>query len=886
MPLLPRVRSLLLNLLHARRADRALDQELDGYLALLTDEKIAAGLPPGEARRAALVELGGREQVKERVRAVRAGALLSELAQDVRYGVRMLRRSPGFALVAIVTLALGIGANTAIFGIVDALLFRPLPIADPGRVVAFYLGTTGTAHAFSYPEYVDYRAADSHLAGVAAWGGGNRAWLRVGADLDRVDVELVSGNYFDLLGLRAALGRTFTPADDDFRAPRGVAVISHRLWRTTFAANPAIAGQVVTVNGQSFTIVGVAPSRFNGLAVEAPPDMWVPLAAVSLLEPGWKIDDRREMWLSLIARLREDSDARAAQASVQPVAARAGVARDGMPGTVRLLPASAGSADPDAREAARRTASLVMAIVAFVLIIACANVASLVLARGASRTRELSVRLAIGATRGRVARQVMAESAILALASGLAALVVARWTTGLVVALAPAAAIPPGLDLSLDVRVIGFAIVVSALTAMVFGAAPAWYLARLDPLTVTHGTGRGVTGGARAAMRLRAALVLTQVALSIVLLVGASLLVRTLAAAQEVPSGYSTGKVLLVALDFSVLKVEPAESLATANRVVERARAIPGVEAAGFGQVVPFSGSMIQRPAVREGLPARDEDLVPYSVVGEGYFVTLGMTLRGRDFRASDNQAAPRVIVINETLARSLFPGENALGKRMQLPLKEPGPPFEVVGVVSDAKYVSPMERQAPFMYLPLAQTFRPRLTLHVRTSGSPAAFTAAVRSAVHDVSPDLPAFSPSTLDERLARSLARERLVARLLSVFSVVALVIAAVGIYGMVAYAVARRTREMGVRLALGAAPAALARLVVRQTATLLLIGVAVGIAAALVLTRFIASFLFGVTPTDPVAFAAAVAVLVTVAFVAACIPARRAARVDPLVALRSE
>ena len=885
MGALARMRSLLRNLLRPSRVERALDDELRGYVDLLTDEKVAAGLSRAAARREALVELGGAEQVKERVRAVRAGAVLEQLAQDVRYAVRALRRAPGFTAVAVATLALGIGANTAIFSIVDALLFRPLPIADPSHVVALYRGASGSNRAFSYLDYLDYRTRLQHFEGFAGWGG-NRLWFRNGGDLERVDAAMVTGNYFDVLGVAAAAGRLFVTDDDDFAAPRAVAVISDRFWRTEFGGDTTVVGRTCTLGGQTFTVVGVTPAGFTGLDVDAPADVWVPLAAVALLEPGWNIRDRHEIWLSIVARVRAGSAMPQAQASLEPIAAQ--IARE-VPGDdeamVRLVPAGASVTDPVARAASLRLATLLMSIVGFVLLVACANVANLVLASGAARGHELGVRLALGATRARVARQVVTESVVLALAGGLAALVVANWTATLLVALAPAAVIPPGLDTSLDGRVLGFAAALSLVAGVVFGAVPAWQLARIDLLTAIKGERSEPAAGAGAS-QMRRITVVAQVALSAVLLVGASLFVRTLAAAAAVRSGYETSRVLLVTVDFAAARTPPAVSLALARRAGQRLTTIPGIESASFGQVVPFSGSFIQRPATREGVPAKDGDVVPYSIVSEDYFRTLGMRLRGRDFRATDDESAAKVVIVNESLARGLWPGEDALGKRLQLPLRDPGPAYEVIGVVSDGKYVSLTESQHPFVYLPLAQNFRPRLTLHVRTAGTPSAFTAQVRAALREVTPDLPAYNPTSLDEHVARSLGRERLIARLLTLFSAMALVIAAVGLYGMLAYAVARRTRELGVRMALGARPADLVWMVVHQSAALVCVGLLGGIVAAVLLARLVTAFLFGVTPTDPVAFATAIVSLSAIAGLATYVPARRVTRIDPLTALRSE
>jgi predicted permease len=768
-------------------------------------------------------------------------------------------------------------------------LLRPLPVDDPERLVVLYRDSAG---AFSYPDYMDYRAQAQAFDGIAAWGSGSRFWFRNGADIERAATEVVSGNYFDVVGVRAAIGRTFFEQDDPQAGVHPVAVISDRFWRQRFNADPNAAGRAFTLNGHTFTVIGVVPSGFMGLDPSSPPDLWVPLAALSVLEPGWTFKDRREVWLRMAGRVRKDVDLREAQASLQPTAAAIARANGvtAADNRVRAVPAGAGVFDPEARTTSLRLSSILMGIVASVLLIACANIANLLLARSAARQRELGVCLTMGATRGRVVRQVVTESLVVALFGGLAGLAVAQWTIDLLVALAPAAAIPPGLAIAIDGRVLGFSLLISLATGLLVSVAPAWQLSRLDALNAIKGTAAAPGGDRVDATPVRRGLVVAQVALSVVLLVSAGLFVRTLAAASAVESGYDVERVLLVAVDFAVPGANPASAQSTLQRTLDRVSALPGVEAASFGQLVPFSGSFISRTAVPEGqLASAGEDqkfLAPYNVVTPGYFQTLAMPLTGRDFASSDSADTPRVVIVNETMARQWWPGGEAIGQRVRLPLRDPGPLYEVVGVVHDGKYVALTETQHPFMYLPAAQHPRTRGTLHIRTRSDPGALTPQVRAAVREVAPDVPAYNARTLQDLMQRSLSQERLMARLLTVFGLLALMIAAVGIYGVLAYSVARRTRELGIRMALGAGRGDIVRLVLGQSATLIGVGLAVGLAASVALTRLAKTFLYGVTPTDPVAFGAAVLTLTTVAFVATSIPALRATRVDPLAALRTD
>ena len=892
MQVLARLRSFVRNIFSGARVDGELEAELRGYVELLADEKIARGVPAEQAQRDARIEVGGMEAVKEEVRSIRTGALLEQAVQDVRYALRGLRRAPVFAGAAIATLALGIGANTAMFSVIDALLLRRLPVADPERLVAPYRGSDGTQSAFSFPEFDQLAARTQTFDGLAAWAD-HAAWMRSGAELDRTTLQIVSPSFFTLLGVQAATGRTFVPTGGSGPAGEsttiGQVVISDRLWRTRFASDPAVLGRTFSLGLHPVTIIGVAPASFTGLQPSQPADAWITFATLALLEPEWDFRDRREIWIRLVGRLRPELTVAAAEAALQGI--DLGVP-DGPPSLrgsgVRLVSAATPIFDPAARESASRLAWLVAAVAAFVLLIACANVANLLIVRGSARRRELGVRLAVGASRGRVVRQSVAETAVLCVAGGLAGIAVAHLTLEAIVALAPPSAIPPGITVALDARIILFAAALSLVTGLLFSTVPAWQASRAD---LAHVMKLAPEGHARGGVGLRRGLVIAQVALSTVLAVGAGLFVRTLLATLAVQPGYDVERVLLASVDFTVAKMPPPLALVAGARVRERVAALPGVDAVAFGQIVPFSGAFVSRPAVPEGQPfdvARENDfLVPYGVVSDGYFRTLGMPLRGRDFTAGDTSASPRVVIVNDTLARRYWPGADAVGKRLVLP----GPAgsallHEVIGVVPDGKYVRLTEEQHPYMYLPLAQNYRARIALHVRTSADAAGMMTAVRQAAREVSGELAVYNPMSLREYVDRSIAQPRVLARLLVIFGGIALVVAAVGVYGLTAYAVVRRTREMGVRIALGARPRDVVRMLVAQTAMLVAIGLSIGIVAAAWLGRSVQSLLFGVSAADPLTFAGTACLLAVTMIAATTIPAFRAARIDPVAALRVE
>jgi predicted permease len=647
----------------------------------------------------------------------------------------------------------------------------------------------------------------------------------------------------------------------------------------------------MSIKGQVMTIVGVAAPGFAGLDPGSPADAWVPLSSLALLEPEWNFRERSEIWLRLIARLQSDVALRVAEQALEPAAqAIAAGAPPQFASSLRFVPAGTPVFDPESRGVSARMALLVAGVSAFVLLIACANVASLMIVRAVARRREMGVRLAIGASRGRIGRQVITESLLLATAGCAGGLLVAYATIEVIVALAPAAAVPRGISVTLDGRVALFAIAASAVTAILCGAWPAFQASRLELLPVLKGDSPRGDGG-RGILGLRRGLVVAQVALSAVLLVGAALFLRTMSAAMAVEPGYDTDRVMLTAVDFSATPLPPPQRGAAAERIVAAVRAVPGIEAAALGQIVPFSGAFVMRPAAPEGIDVsstnEDQFLVPYTVVSDDYFRTLGVPLRGREFGRSDTETSPKVAIVNETLARKYWPGENAIGKRMMLPLPTgTGPAIEVIGVVADGRYVSLTEAQHPYMYLPLSQTPRPRVTLHVRAAGNPLTLAPAVRNAIRSVNSDVPADRPMLLRALVDRSVAGQRAAARLLTIFGVIALAVAAIGVYGLTAYTVMRRSKELGVRVALGARPADLLWMLVSQSAWPVGVGLAIGTMGAFALTGLVRSLLFGVTASDPLSFLAGGGLLVVAMLVATLIPARRAMRASPLAALRMD
>jgi predicted permease len=819
---------------------------------------------------------------------------MQTLLKDLRYGARLLLKQPVFSLLAILSLGLGIGANTAIFGVVDRLLVRTLPVGAPEQLVNLSgsdeQGRNDTS--FSYPIYEEYRDQNDVFAGLLAYSE-TALNLSEGGQAERLTGVLVSSNYFDVLGVTPALGRTFLPEEDRTPGTHPVAVVSYGLWQRRFGADPKLVGRTITLNTSSFTVIGVAPAEFRGVRRGLAPDVFVPIHVIVQAWPTRKLEDlsnRGFSWLDIMGRLKPGVSRASAQTAMTALSTR--IAEVHPLTTWPLIALQDGSHGEVGEVRDLRTPlKLLLATVALVLLIACVNVASLLLARASSRRRELAVRLAVGASRVRLIRQLLTESLLMSLLGGLVGVLFAVWLTDLLAAYSPptGGSAPPLLDARLDWRVLTFTATLSLVTGLLFGLVPALQASNPN-LTVAlkEGASTSRTGGGR--IGLRSILVSAQIALSMVVLVCAGLCLRSLDKLQRIDAGFEAAKVLVVGVNLSLNGYREAQGQQFYANLLERVSAIPGVEAASLGRIVPLGGSGMRNTVEVEGYTPSDNKPINFdmNLIGPHYCATMKLPLvAGREFTTNDVATAPRVILINEAAARAYWPNQNPLGKHLVFG----GPhanaqPFEIIGVVAESRYRSLTESYGPAMLLPAAQHYTPDLSLHLRSSGNPAALVDAVRRELAALDPQLPPTRIRTLAEQRNNSLYSERVTALLLSAFGVLALLLAALGIYGITSYAVAQREREIGIRMSLGAHAGAVLRLMLRQGAWLIASGVAVGVGGALAATRLVSSFLYDVSPTDPLTFLAVTLLLAGVALLACWIPARRATRVDPMIVLRCE
>jgi predicted permease len=887
MPRLQRPFYLWRNLFRKAQVDGELDAELRAYVELLTEEKIKAGMDAAAARRAVLLEVGGVEQVKEQVREVRVGAMIETIWQDIRYSVRLLAKNPSFTIIAVLTIALGIGANTAIFSVVNAVLLRPLPFKDPDQLVRLSeRSQQGPGMSIAYPNFKDWRSENTVFAGLAATRFDN--FNLTGADeAERLQGRNVSWNFFDVLGVQPALGRSFRPEEDSAGGNR-VCVISYGLWQRRFGADPQLVGRQVTLNGESYTVVGVLP---QGYRYGTPTDVFTPVG-LKEADELFSVRDNHP-GLTAIARLRPGVSLAQAEAEMKGIAARLAAAypKENAGHSVALTAM---------REYfigdIRQSLLVLLGAVGFVLLIACANVANLMLARAAARTREIAIRMALGAGRWRLIRQLLTESIMLAIMGGACGLLLALWGVD-VLRRASLDIIPTTADVSLDRTVLGFTLVVSLVTGVLFGLAPAFQSSRQEPGEALKEGGRtGTTGVTR--NRVRALLVVGEVALSLMLLVGSGLLIRSFMRLREVDTGFDPHNLLTMQLTYRAEHDDGQKGVNFFDEVLAKIKTLPGVEAVAVANGAPFLAEFDTSFQI-EGRPPATPDQRTYAVIystSPDYLRALGIRLvRGRFFDARDTEHAPLVAVIDEEFARLYFPGADPVGQYLAANPEQGTPHVEIVGVVAHVKQFG-LDAQEPIpaqLYQPRAQIpahFRARsnasVSLLVRTSSDPAALAPLVRRAVREIDSTQPVYAVNTMAQILSDSLATQRLAMLLLSIFAAGALVIAAVGIYGVMSYAVVQRTHELGIRLALGAQPRDVLRLVIRQGMLLALAGIAVGLVGALLLTRVLTTLLYGVRATDPATFTAVSLLLLMVALTACFIPAHRATRVDPLIALRYE
>jgi predicted permease len=813
------------------------------------------------------------------------------LIQDLRHAVRLLAKSPGFVLTAALVLGLGVGANTAIFTLVNGLFLRPLPVPQADRLAWVTAITPPSSRLMnlSYPDYLDLRDRNEVFTGLLAYDEIPVALAGGGAP-ERVRGAIVSGNYFSVLGVRPALGRAFGSDDDAVPGAAPVAVISHALWKKRFASDPELVGRSLLLSGHEFTILGIAPKSFTGTEAEGTVDVWVPLAMHAEVMPGsgTLFTARDAGWLRVMGRLKPGVTPAQARANLAVLAEgirhSTPVQREGM--TLQLTPVN-GTIHPTIAGEALSIVILLMAVTGLILMIACGNVANLMLSRAAARGREIGIRLALGATRARLVRQLLTESLLLSLVGGAAGFVMASWGTDLLLAFAE---IPNDLagPLSPDLNVFSFTLGLSLLSGVFFGLAPALHASRRDlaPVLKDDGSALPREGGKARPQRL---LVIAQVALSMVLLVSAGLFLRSLAKASRVDPGYDVRSGLTLSFDLNLQGYSRDQSVAFSRELLGRVEALPGVASASLASLAPLSGRMLGLQLTEEGAKAEDQSLgVSLNAVYPGYFRTLGIALRrGREFSDQDGAGAPGVAIVNETCARRLWGDQEPLGRRISLEGTQ-GPFLEVIGVAQDAKYDELSESPRAFVYVPHLQSpdLLSEMALLVRAKGQPAGLLAAVQHELRSMDANLPIYDVATLEQNLHLRSDKQRGMTKLLGLFSALALLLASVGLYGVLAFSVARRTREIGIRMALGARRRDILGMLVEEGLRLTLWGVGVGLVLSAGLTRLLSGILFGVEPADLATIAGVSLLLAAVGAAASSIPARKATRIDPMLALRHD
>ncbi len=821
---------------------------------------------------------------------------MGSLVRDVRHGVRILIKNPAFTATAVLSLALGIGANSALFSIFNSLLWKPLPVSHPAQIVAVYSTAEGQAFSqgFSYPEFRDYTEQVTALTDLVAFTPVDVAFSSEGGENTRAFVEAVSGNYFRALGVVPAIGRAFGPDEAGGANAQPLAILSHLFWERRFASNRAIIGRTVKLNGHAYTVIGVAPPDFAGAyAIFFTPHLWIPLETVPRLSSGNAgfLEDRRSRGLRLLGRLKPGVDVPRAQAEVATIAARLAAAYpDVSKGrTARVYPELATRPEVEISRATNVIAMIFLGLTGLVLLIACANVANLLLARSAARQREIAVRLAVGAGRGHLIRQLLTESLVLALAAGVLGLGIGYAMAKGVASIQVPTDFPLSISVAIDLRVVLFTFVVSVLASVAFGLVPALQASRPNLVPALKGETVNVRAAGRK-LTLRNALVVTQVAISMVLLVNAGLFLRSVAGARTIDPGFRIENRVLLSFNPTLIGFDRDGTRNFYRQLLERVRRFPGVEAATLAAAVPLDFETWSAGITIDGRPAepgKEVIQVLDSIVDTDYFRTLGTPIvQGRPFTDRDTDTSTPVVIVNQTMAKRYWPGENPIGRRIRLTGADDTAPREVVGVAADGKYRQLVETQRAYLFLPASQNYRSQMTLVINTSKDAAGVIAAARREAQAASPAMPIFEVKTMAQHMERAYLGPRLSAMLIGPAGFLALVIAAVGLYGVMAYSVSQRTREIGIRVAIGARPADVLASIMRQGLGLAVIGLVAGLAAALASTRLVANLLYGVAPTDLATFLAVPALLLLVSAAATYLPARRALRVDPLTALRSE
>ena len=886
------------SLFHRRAADQELDEELRSHLERQIAANISTGMSQAEARRTAMQEFGGVEQLKEECRDMRHTNYIHDFLHDLRYGLRMLRKSPGFTAIAVLTLALGIGANTAIFGVVDSLLLRPLPVENPNQltVLAFRQGNGPLLTQFSIADFRDIRSQNtgffSDMLGFQLGFDG----LSLEGKADRALTAYVSGNFFSMLGLKPYLGRLILPSEGETRGADPVIVLSYSYWKAHLGSDQGIIGKRILVNGQPNTVVGVAPQGFYGLYPAPGVEAYLPLAMVSSDEPGWPSDlmvNRILQNLYVVGRLRPGVSLQSAGAALNVTARRLSAqypeSNKGM--TLSVCLERFARPDPGTAGTLIKVAALFLALVAMVLLLACANIANLLLVRATGREREMAVRAALGAVRSRLVRQLLTESVLLALLGGLAGLLLGLWGGRAIASIDLHQVVEVHLYSGFDWRIFAYSFTAAMLTGILVGMVPALRVSGTHISAALHESGRSIAVGKN---RFRSGLVVLQVAGSLMLLVIAGLFARSLVAVQHSNLGFDPQNVVELTMDPTEVGFNETQGLAFYNSVLARINALPGVQSAALTSSVPmgdYGSNDYLKVSDYQNPPGQGLPLVGYGIVSPRFFDTMHIPiLRGRSFTDGDVNGSPYTAIVSQAFANRFWPKQNPIGKHFAKVSGATNPVYEVVGVAKDSRFSGLTGPIDAFFYLPLAQNYAlgTLQTLQIRSGAPPDAIIREAQGVVRSLAPDLPLFSIQTMEEGLdtLNGFLLFRLGAGFAAALGFLGLILAMVGVYGVISYSTSQRTHEIGIRVALGAQRSEILRMILGQGFLIVAMGLIVGCAAAFAFARLISNFLVGVGPADPATYSIVTIVLGLVALLACYIPARRAMRVDPMVALRYE
>lgn len=876
-----------------KRMLESLDADIRDHIAQRTQENIDRGMAPDEARYAALRKFGNLTRVKEDTREVWSFVWLEESLQDIRYGVRNLVKNPGFTAVALLSLTLGIGVNTALFSLVEAVLFPQFAVAQPSKLVNIYPSSIahGGFRPTSYPDYSYFRDNSHSLSEIAAYSRLSPSWTH-DDQTELLPIEVVSDNYFSVLGVKVILGNTFgsNGALSSGRDPS--AVISYRFWQQRFGSDSNIVGKTIILNGSSFTIIGVAPPMFEGVDISwgAQPELWVPLSMQTAVTSTHTdlLNKPNAAWLLVIGRLKPGMQLRQAKSEIKVLAQQLDQLRGAKSSdkTAIVIPTSGARFRPEDRNSVVQVLWLLAVATGFVLMIACANVANLLLARTAGRKREIGIRIALGASRARIIRQFLIESTSLSLIGSVMGLLLAIWIIRLVAAFRSPFEIRLALDLRLDVRVLAVTLLLSFASALIFGLVPAITAARLSPKE-SMSRGEQNAFGFRG-FRVRNIMVIAEIALAFSCLIGAGLSFRSLRKVEASDLGFDANRVLVVTMNLNTRVYGPKEGIHFYSQLLESVSRLSGVRSVGIANFPPLGivyddeHVLVDDETDQDG---RDERVIEGDSVSPGYFQTLGISiLRGRNFRAQDDALAPAVAIINRTMADRIWPQQNPIGKRIKIHGEDAY--REVIGVVENTKLHTAWETPQPYFHRPFTQSYSVEYTLMVRGENDPLDYLPGIRHQVSLLDKNVPTYGVEPLSEQIEKSLSQPRLIATSLLALTGIALLLAASGIYGVMSYAVSQQVREFGIRMAVGAQPQSILRLVVVRALILVGAGMGLGMVTVIMMVHFLSGFLYGIRPTDPASLLAASSVLVTTALFATYAPARRATRIDPLVALKAD